>query len=203
MVAPAYAGMVPQVSTAPDFTLSTVASMDMPPDDAPALEETDARRCSKCNGILPPHTGRGRKPTTCTACRTSTATARAPRKGTGSTDAALASMDTLYSTAVVILSMFSPQASATMLAQIETAQRMNRNAFESDKALARRVAQWGEVTGGSGFIVAQLAVAAPTLLVLRADLASRKAAKKARTTTAEEPTATAPDQAPGSLAFFG
>ncbi len=160
--------------------IQTVNDTDTKPADKPDSDDapTPERLCRECGTPLPEHTGRGRKPVLCSNCKKVPSAPRT-RKGTADTESALATMESMYQLTAGIMMLFSPSASSVMRSRISTAQAMNRNAFESDKDLARKIARMGEVSAMGTFVMSQAMIVAPTVGELRADMAERRAERRA------------------------
>lgn len=153
-------------------------SGDTPP---PTLDGTE-RHCTECNALLPDHNGRGRKPTKCDNCKrpASTAGRRAPTSGsTKVVTEALGTMDGFYSMAEVALMIVSPGAAVSFTERRGEAMARNKAAFESNRRLAENVAKMGRSSGMAAFVLAQVYVAGPAVIIAAADVRSRRAARVA------------------------
>ena len=190
------------------FGVDTDMSGDTPP---PTMDGTE-RHCTECNAILPDHNGRGRKPTKCDNCkRPTTAGRRAPT--TGSTKVvteALGTMDGFYSMAEVALMIVSPGAALTFTERRGEAMARNKAAFESNKRLAENVAKMGRSSGMAAFVLAQVYLAGPAVIIASSEVRARRASRVAHepAPTGEpmewhvEDAARPTDSTPDRFAFF-
>lgn len=174
------------MSSANDDTMTLPPITFSPADIPPGADETDAREtstsapgedlsCETCGTPLQ-YGGRGRRPRFCNEHKPPRQSRTGTVRGSAAdVNAALAQMDVLYSLAGGALMMFRPELASAFAARADLAQQVNKSAFESDRALAKRVA--GNAAGMSPimFIGAQIYVVGP--LVRSVYDTSKKTAK--------------------------
>lgn len=142
------------------------------PQDAPP---SDDLTCEVC-GVPLSYGGRGRKPKRCAEHKAGRATTAAPRaRAKGDVEAALARMEMLYSMLATGLFMVSPAAASEFAAGVERTQVMNRQAFEADARLTKRINATSQNAGGLIFFGANAMLIGPAVRVVLTDLASKRA----------------------------
>jgi hypothetical protein len=160
------------MSTSNPFTITPA---DIPPspdaDDNDTRDDTATEQTCNWPGCKQPvssnYSGRGRRPTRCDEHRNArnTTSSRPVRSSAKDTDAALAQMEVLYGLATGALLMVNPVLAADFSERIERAQTINRNAFNADPKLAKRVASGGSDFGPLIFLAAQVYLVGPTVRV--------------------------------------
>lgn len=153
---------------------------EIPTDTIPQFDDADEavgpgmsdRRCKVCGEFLPETAGRGRKPTMHDECRAKTKAAAST--GSGSTRGsnqdvtkALNSMETIYRGMILAANLLAPRVAVGMSANLVQAQNLNRQAFEADRKLARKVANLAAPGGMAAFLFAQGLMVSPILLEIK------------------------------------
>jgi len=155
------------------------------PEDSADLPPMDERTCTECGAPLPPTSGPGRKPTKCSDCRarktSGTRASATPRGTTKTVNEALGTMDGIYGLVEVALMVVSPRAADAWNERRTEAQARNKAAFESSKNLAASVARWGQNSGTATFVLAQVYLAAPSIVIVSSDVRARKRERVAAT----------------------
>lgn len=166
--------------TEPQFDTVTVPPTDDTTDAGPTTASDDLT-CRVCGAPLS-YSGRGRKPTLCDEHkRAATTTPRSSSRGatTADVNAALAQMDMLYGVLATGLMMLSPEAAMTFNARVETAQAVNRQAFEADRSLAKRIGGVSQSAAPLMFYGANAFLIGPPLRIAYGEIIARRTSKKA------------------------
>ena len=160
-----------------DIDDAFMTALDPDPDPAP----TDLA-CETCNTPLS-YAGRGRRPRFCAEHRRSSGTPR-PTSSRGAArtagvEDALARMDMLYGLLAAGLMMVNPVAASEFAGRVEGTQLLNRQAFEADPRLVKRINTTSQNAGTLLFIGSNVMLIGPTARAMYETVATQAQARKA------------------------
>lgn len=185
------------------MTTPTFATADIPADVPPILTGADGiteptpdtpsqssdLTCETCGTPLV-YAGRGRRPRFCDEHRRTsqprTPGARSPSRATGVEDA-LARMEMAYGLVATGLMMVNPVAAAEFAGRIDGTQVLNRQAFDADPRLVKRINATSQNAGTLMFIGANVMLVGPTLRLVYEQGAAQARERKAQTAPPSSP----------------
>lgn len=134
--------------------------------------------CEQCGNPFE-HSGRGRKPKRCPDCRATKSTGTRSKSPSGDVKTAMAVLEGMYDSLSLALMMFSPRGALTWSESRVKLEQTAQLSLQGDPALAKQICRIGTVSGRGMFYGAHVMALIPVAMVVREDLAERRAAKRA------------------------
>lgn len=157
----------------------------IPPDETPTT--TTDPVCQEC-GVPLVYGGRGRKPKWCDEHKPKRTSGTTGRRTSGDVTQALAILDGMYRGFTMALMVVSPRAAGEWTARIPDLMATNTVILTGDRDLTRSICKMGQGGGKIAFAGAHVMALAPVGLIVRAELADRRAIRDMQRATQEADT---------------